>query len=104
MTTINNLTIEQMRKEVLEMGFKELQHFTITNPLVYDLGRRRVLSLGCLGQGNEVIYLCEKSKVGDHYEDLVCVHNADYDGFITIQRLKALIDWFEAGKEAERHG
>lgn len=87
------------RSEALEIGFKELPHPTIMNTLVYDLGRRRVLSLGCLGQGNEVIYLCEKSKVGDHYEDLVCVHNRDYDGLITSQRLKALIDWFESGKE-----
>lgn len=82
------------RSEALEMGFKELPHPTVMNTLVYDLGRRRSISLGSLGQGNEVIYICEKSQVGEHYTDLVCIHNADYDGFITIERLKALIDWF----------
>lgn len=83
------------RQDAIDIGFKELPHPTIMDTLVYDLGRRRVLSLGCLGQGNEVIYLCEKSKVGEHYEDLVCIHNRDYDGLITKDRLIELIDWFE---------
>lgn len=82
------------RSEALEIGFKESPHPTVMNTLVYDLGRRRSINLCCLGQGNEFIYLCEKSRVGEHYTDLVCIHNYDYDGFITIERLKALIDWF----------
>lgn len=92
------------RSEVLEMGFKELPHLTIANPLIYELGRRRVLSLGCLGSGNEVVYLCEKSEVGDHYTDLVCIHNVDYDGPITKDALAEIIDWFKKNNGSKRNG
>ena len=83
------------KEDLIELGFKEVDYFTIMDSIIYDLGRRRLLSVGCLGTPNEVMFLCEKSKAGDHYTDLVCVHNFDYDGKLTKQKVEYLIKYFE---------
>lgn len=75
------------------IGFEPPGYLTIGNTLNLSLGRNRFLSATCIGQGNESIWLCSEDKSGE-ITDLVCVHNYDYDGFITIDRLKALINWF----------
>lgn len=82
------------KEEVLALGFKEVPHYTILDSLVYTLPRDRALSLGCLGTPNETLFLVEKSKVGDHYTDLICIHNFDYDGYITEEALVDIISWF----------
>jgi len=81
-------------KDFIAIGFKEFSYHTVGNSVSYNLGRRRYLSAVCIGQGNEALFLCEKSEVGNHYTDLVCIHNRDYDGFITLEKVKALIGWF----------
>jgi hypothetical protein len=79
-------------KELREIGFKPLPHFTIMHSLVYDIGRGRHLSIGCVGQPNEICFLCQvNSKDDKEITDLICVHNYDYDGFITLEKVKALI-------------
>ena len=85
------------REDLLELGFKELPHPTIMGTIVYELGRNRCISAGCIGAGNEVLYLCKREKVGEHYiyTDLVCIHNRDYDGYLTLDRLKQFIHVFE---------
>ena len=83
------------RQQCIDLGFEELPHATITGSIIYKLKRRRVLSLGCLGQGNEAIFLCEKSEVGDHYTDLICLHNRDFDGLLTFDRLNMIVNFFE---------
>ena len=86
--------------DLVSMGFKEASHFTAGNSLNLSLGRNRYLSAMCVGQGNEAVFICEKSKIGNHYTDLICIHNRDYDGFITMEKLKALIEWFGSGQKA----
>jgi hypothetical protein len=88
--------------DLVSIGFKEASHFTVGNSLNLPLGRNRYLSAMCVGQGNEAVFICEKSKVGDHYTDLVCVHNRDYDGLITLEKLKVLIEWFGGEPKALR--
>lgn len=92
---MSNLT----REQCIDIGFKEVEHYTIMNSLVYEMSRRRVLTIGCLGQGNEVVFICEKSKVGDNYTDLVCLHNRDYDGLLTLHKLNKIVNFF---KELDR--
>lgn len=84
------------REQCLDLGFKESPHPTIMESMVYDLSSRRLLSLGCLGHGNEVIFLCEKSQVGDHYTDFICLHNRDLDGPLTLDRLKMIVNFFRS--------
>lgn len=83
------------KQQCIDIGFKELPHQTVMGSIVFELPRRRVLSLGCLGAGNEIMFICEKSNVGDHYTDLVCLHNRDYDGELTLDRLKFIVNFFK---------
>lgn len=80
------------RDEVLDIGFKEVGHFTIMGALIFDLGRRKHLSLGSLGTPNEMLYICETdSKDPRVITDLICLHNYDYHGYITMDRIQDLI-------------
>lgn len=83
------------REEVLKLGFQEIPHFTVMNSLVYDLGRNRWLSIGDLGNPNEMmfIYECDKDD-GRIIDDLVCLHNYDYDGYLTLDKLSLLLTFF----------
>jgi len=80
------------REEVLKLGFKEIGYPTVADILIYDLGRNRQLSFGCIDSPNEIIYICHINKDDSkRIDDLVCVHNYDYDGYITKEKLNKLI-------------
>ena len=83
------------KEDLIELGFKESDHYTCLESLIYKLSRDRVISVGCLGTPNEVMFLCEESKVGDYYTDLVCLHSFDYDGKLTKEKVEHLIKYFE---------
>ena len=71
--------------EILEKtGFVPIGHFTVMGNMTYNLGRNRYLSIGCIGTPNETLYVCEK-------EDIVCVHNFDYDGMLYLHTLQNLV-------------
>jgi hypothetical protein len=76
----------------VEMGFYTLPHFTVTNSHVMDIGRNRLLSLGCIGTPNEMLFI--EAIDGDKVTDLVCLHNFDYDGRLTVKRLQKIVDLF----------
>jgi hypothetical protein len=79
--------------DLIEIGFKKIQHFTVTNAVIYPLGRHRHLSAGCVGTPNEMLWICETDDQEEkHVIDLVCLHNYDYDKELTIKKVKALID------------
>jgi hypothetical protein len=73
----------------LKLGGKKIPHFTVTNAIVFDIGRGREICIGCVGTPNLMIFLSytENGKV----TDLVCVHNWDYDGDINVHQLQNLI-------------
>ena len=78
------------REDCYELGFKELPHFTIMKSLVLDIGRGRQLSIGNLGTPNEVIVIADLEH-GDKIKDIVFLHNYDYDGALTLNRLKEIV-------------
>lgn len=79
-------------QDLINIGFKEIPHFTISNSVVYDLGRNRQLSAGCVGTPNEMLWICEIDKNDNNkITDLVCLHNFDYDKELTIEKVKTLI-------------
>jgi hypothetical protein len=81
-----------IRQELIDLGFKELPHFSIMNSLIYDLGRNRQLSIGSIGTPNEMMFICELDEnTSTKITDLVCIHNYDYDGYMTMNRLKHLL-------------
>ena len=79
--------------DLINIGFKKILHFTITNAVVYDLGRHRQLSAGSVGTPNEMLFICEIDHINPKkITDLICLHNYDYDGYLTIKKIKAIID------------
>lgn len=72
--------------------FKHSALFTLGNTMRCDLGRDRYLKAICVGTRNEMVFLCADEE--ETCSDLICVHNFDYDGLLTIKRIKSLIDWF----------
>ena len=72
----------------LRMGFKELPHSTIGDIIVYDLGNDRQLSIGSIGTPNEMVTISQ-SEPDDYRKitDVVRLHNYDYDGYLTEERL-----------------
>lgn len=92
------------KSELLAMGFQELPHWTVTESVVFDLGRSRLISVADIGRGNEMVFLCEKSKVDGNYTDLICIHNRDYDGPLTKKAITELIGWFKQNNGSKRNG
>ena len=79
--------------DLLSVGFEKIPHFTITNALIYKLGRHRHLSVGCVGTPNEMLWICETDDQNKkNITDIVCLHNYDYDGYLTIEKVKGLIN------------
>jgi hypothetical protein len=88
--TSDNMLSEDI---LIGIGFERLPHFTIGGILVYKLGRNRHLSIGSVGTPNETLYICE-SDTDDNRKitDLVCLHNYDYDGYLSKSKLEMLIN------------
>ena len=95
---INNLSND----DLIKIGFERVRGFTVGSTVRYPLGRGRFISATCIGVGNEAIFICEQSKIGNHYTDLVCIHNRDYDGVLTIEKLQKIIDAFEVKNDRTR--
>lgn len=78
-----------------KLGFKEMNHFTIMDNIEYPLSRNRSISVGCAGTPNENVWLCQHD-INDYKKitDLVCISNFDYDGLISEDRMKSLINLF----------
>jgi hypothetical protein len=80
------------RERLKEIGFKDIPHFTITNGMLYDLGRKRHLSFGSIGTPNEMLFITQTDYKDRKITDLVCLHNYDYDGYMTEEKLLSIIN------------
>lgn len=95
------------KEDYIRLGFAPLQHYTVADALLYQLGRNRHLSAGCVGTPNEMIWICQMDdKDTRKCEDLVCLHNYDYDGYMTEDKLQLLIKALSGGvdKSTESEG
>ncbi len=86
------------KEDYTRLGFAPLPHYIVADALLYQLGRNRHLSAGCVGTPNEMIWICQMNDE-DHKkcDDLVCLHNFDYDDLMTEDRLIKLIESLTAG-------
>lgn len=82
-------------QDLIKIGFKEIQHFTIGNSVTYDLGRGRHLSATSVGTPNEMVWLCSADEPDQEVTDLICLHNYDYDYFLTLERINKIISALE---------
>ncbi len=80
-------------QDVINLGFKPVDTFTVQNSHNYDLGRGRFLSIGDVGRPNEMLFICQSSKDDPKkIDDVVCIYNYDYDGYLTVEKLQKIID------------
>lgn len=77
-------------EDLIRIGFKKVDHFTVMDSLTYSLGRNRFLSAGCVGSPNEFLCIYE-AEDETRITDLVCLHNWDYDKELTIEKVEGLI-------------
>ena len=71
------------------VGFEEIPTFTVMNNLILYLPRGRYLSIGCVEEPNEMMFL-QQAGENNIAEDLICVHNYDFDGYLTESRMNQL--------------
>jgi hypothetical protein len=88
---------EITKEKLLYLGFEAIPHKTIGNTMVKDLGRGRLLSLSNVGNPNEFLFISsrdnwaeEPSYINQLQNDVVTLHNYDYDGYITFNKLESL--------------
>lgn len=73
------------------MGYKKLPFPNILQSMILDIGRNRILSFGNVGTPNETLWISEVNRTNPtQIDEIVCLHNYDYDGFMTVSRLKLL--------------
>jgi hypothetical protein len=90
-------------QQLIDIGFKEILHFTIGNNVTFDLGRDRNLSASGVGTPNEFLYICETDKDDKRkINDLICIHNYDYDGYMTLDKVQGLIDLLKSPKKLKK--
>lgn len=74
-------------EELIELKFFKLN----TSPFyIYDLGKGKHLSLSNLGTPNEFLFLCDGKNI-DKPTDIICIHNYDYHGYLTLSKLKLIL-------------
>ena len=94
--TINTDNKYITEDQLLYLGFTKIPHFTIGDSKIKDLGRNRYLSLSSLGTPNEMLWICEKEDNNplSSVDDLINLHNFDFDGYLTFKKLKKYCQLF----------
>ena len=82
-----------MKKEdLLQLGFEPIPNYTVMDTLIYKLQRNRHISISNIDTPNEVVYICQVDvKYKKKITDLVCIHNYDYDGYVSLVQMKIII-------------
>jgi hypothetical protein len=78
---------------VKTLGFESIEHPTIGNILIFKLPHNRNLSLSSIGTPNEMLAICQLNYDNpNEITDIVTLHNYDYHGYLSIYKLKNIID------------
>lgn len=86
------------KEDYIRLGFEPMEHYTVADALLYQLGRNRHISAGCVGTPNEMLWLCQRDDKDPRITtDLVCLHNWDYDKEMTEEKLMLLIKALSGG-------
>lgn len=89
---MENNKLELTREALIDIGFKEVPHYTVVQSLVYDLGRARYLSIGCVGTPNEMLFIGQLDNDDNKkITDVVVLKNYDYDGYVSLLQIKMII-------------
>ena len=78
-------------EDLINIGFTCVPHFTVGNNVIYNLGRERHLSASSVGTPNEMLFIVDQSE----QENVIVLWNYDYDGPLTIEKVKQLLKFFD---------
>jgi hypothetical protein len=82
-------------KKLEEIGFEPVQHFTVGDNMIYKLPRYRQISISSAGTPNEIMVLNDINEDNPNIiENIIVLHNYDYDGYLSESKLINLINWF----------
>lgn len=84
------LPIPLTNEWLVKFGFQDIPHFTIGNTKWIDLGRNRRLSVSDVGNPNLMMYIQQVDVNGKTINDLICLHNWDYDKHLYVHQLQNL--------------
>jgi len=83
------MTIDDLKS----IGFEPIPNFTVMNSHFYRLGRHRHLSVCDVGGKSEMMFICETSDQDERIvSELICLHNYDYDGELSADKVVSLIN------------
>lgn len=85
------------------LGFVRRGDNAVFNFHVKDLGRYREMSLWHVGSPNEMLFISEleRGPIKNKVSDAVVLHNYDYDGQLTKERLEEIVKWFDTAKKKD---
>ncbi len=85
--------VRVMYKQLIKLGFKPLKRIGIVKFLICDVGRNRHISISGFNTPNEMSFLCQHShRDYKKITDLVCIHNYDFDGYLTKKKITAIVN------------
>lgn len=76
------------RDNLIEIGFKEIDKFTILNPLEYCLGDYKYLSISDPGGPNEMVMFYQLDYDDKNITDVIVLNNQDYNGLCNLDKVK----------------
>lgn len=91
---MNRLTREQLEA----IGFKERGTSPLFTSMVFDIGRHRCLSIAFAGTPNEMLFIQNLNDAEDKIKDQVVIHNYDYDGWLTIEKVQSMVQLLKGGE------
>jgi hypothetical protein len=71
---------------LLKFAFYQMPHNTIQNSFMKNIGRGRVISVGCVGTPNEMVFITDEN--GEKVENIITARNFDYDGKTYVHQLQ----------------
>lgn len=81
------------KEDIIRIGFVPIPHFTVCDSHVFKLGCNTHLSIGSIGTPNEMLFICSTDYEDDQkITDVIILHNYDYDGFLSEEKLRSIID------------
>jgi len=87
------------RDQVKALGFVDVLHKDPhAKGLEYLLPRHRILSFSWVGVVGELMTLTYLSHKTDIPNDVIFIHEHKHDGYMTLSRLKSLVDALHSGR------
>src|SRR5688572_28029676 len=82
--------VELTEQHLIDFGFEQHAYKTILNSYFLRVGRNRQISVGCIGTPNLMVCLIDTDETETKVENVVVLHNWDYDKELYVHQLQNL--------------